>query len=89
MKEPKDRIARWIETLSAFEFVIEYRAGKKHQNADAMSRCPTPHDCQCPQVDGETTLKCGPCKKCLKRAEDMQSDLDISQKSGDNVPKVK
>ena len=38
LKHPKDRIARWIEIMSAFEFTIEYRPGVKHGNADAMSR---------------------------------------------------
>ncbi|CAG2191073.1 Retrovirus-related Pol polyprotein from transposon 17.6,Retrovirus-related Pol polyprotein from transposon 297 [Mytilus edulis] len=29
LKEPRGRIARWIEVLSAYNFSIEYRAGKK------------------------------------------------------------
>jgi hypothetical protein len=32
-KEPKGRIARWLEILSAFDFLVEYRAGVKHGNA--------------------------------------------------------
>ena len=35
MKEPKGRIARWIEILSAYDFEIQYRPGNKHGNADA------------------------------------------------------
>jgi len=71
LKDPKSRIARWIEDLSEFDFVIEYRPGLKHNNSDGMSRCPNPRDCQCPESD--TSLQCGPCKKCNKRAVDMQS----------------
>lgn len=67
IKEPKGRIARWIEILSAYDFSIEYRPGHKHGNADALSRCPNPHSCEC-SVD--TKLKCGPCKKCIKRNEE-------------------
>ena len=49
LKEPKDRTARWLETMSSFDFAIEYRPGKKHGNADGMSRCPAPQNCDCPE----------------------------------------
>ena len=62
--------------MSAFEFQIENRPGAKHGNADAMSRrCPCPHDCKCPLLKDEEILKCGPCKKCKRRAELMESSL--------------
>lgn len=62
IKEPKGRIARWIEILSSYDFSIEYRPGNKHGNADALSRCPNPKDCQCSNFDNLEPLKCGPCK---------------------------
>ena len=37
-KEPRDQLARWIQRLSVFQFDIEHRPGKKHGNADGMSR---------------------------------------------------
>ena len=75
LKDPKSRIARWIELLSAFDFEIEHRAGVRHGNADALSRCPNPRTCSC-TVDG-SALQCGPCKKCLKRSMDMMSNLQL------------
>ena len=64
LREPKDRIARWLETLSAYQFSIEYRPGHKQGNADVMSRrCPNPQECKCPLLE-EEVLKCGPCWKC-------------------------
>ena len=36
--EPKGRIGRWIMDLQEFQFSVEHRAGKIHQNADALSR---------------------------------------------------
>ena len=71
LKEPKARIARWIEILSAFDFEIEYRPGQKHGNADALSRCPEPQQCQCSKEVPD--LKCGPCSKCRRKSTMMQS----------------
>jgi hypothetical protein len=75
LREPKGRVARWIEILSAYDFEVEYRPGKQHSNADGMSRCPNPRDCVCSEQGDE--LKCGPCKKCIKRADEMQHKLKI------------
>ena len=38
LREPRGRIARWLELFSAYDFEIEYRKGTQHGNADAMSR---------------------------------------------------
>ena len=46
-KEPEGQIARWIETLETYDYTLEHRPGKKHVNADAMSRGP------CAQCGGE------------------------------------
>ena len=42
-KEPEGQLARWIERLQEYSFTIIHRQGKKHQNADALSRRPD-HD---------------------------------------------
>ena len=36
-KEPEGQVARWLETLARYDYKIEHRPGKKHQNADALS----------------------------------------------------
>ena len=71
LKEPRGKIARWIEILSHYDFSIEYRPGNKQAHCDALSRCENPRECDCPEQDTSEPLKCGPCKKCLKRAQDM------------------
>lgn len=38
MEEPKGMVLRWLETLSNNNFTIQFREGKKHGNADALSR---------------------------------------------------
>ncbi|CAK1579090.1 unnamed protein product [Parnassius mnemosyne] len=37
-KNPEGQVARWIELLQEYDFVIEHRSGKSHGNADAFSR---------------------------------------------------
>ncbi|XP_069187217.1 uncharacterized protein [Procambarus clarkii] len=37
-KNPQDQLARWLEELSQFDLKIQHRAGKKHNNADSLSR---------------------------------------------------
>ena len=71
LKEPRGKIARWIEILSHYDFSVEYRPGHKQGHCDALSRCENPRECDCPQQDTSEPLKCGPCKKCVKRAKDM------------------
>ena len=39
-KEPQGQIARWLEELSQFDMTVEHRSGKRHSNADALSRIP-------------------------------------------------
>jgi hypothetical protein len=46
--EPIGQQARWLEQLEAFNFRIEHRPGRKHGNADALSRRPCR---QCHQVE--------------------------------------
>ena len=75
LKEPKGRIARWIEILSAYDIKIQHRPGKKHSNADSLSRHPIQEECDCSETDTLENMKCGPCKKCVKRARDIQSSF--------------
>ena len=47
---PTHQVARWLETLAEFNFVIRHRPGSKHGNADGLSRRPC-HDCrQCDRL---------------------------------------
>ena len=39
-KEPEGQLARWLDTLSEYDFEVQHRAGRLHRNADAMSRIP-------------------------------------------------
>ena len=39
-KDPEGQLARWLEILQQFDFEIVHRRGRKHTNADALSRLP-------------------------------------------------
>jgi transposase InsO family protein len=39
MKDLEGQPARWVERLNTYNMVIQHRPGKKHLNADALSRC--------------------------------------------------
>ena len=40
VKDPSSRLLRWCLLLEKFDNTIEYKAGKKNVNADALSRNP-------------------------------------------------
>lgn len=39
-KNPEGQLARWLEILGTYNFIIKHRAGLKHSNADGLSRRP-------------------------------------------------
>ena len=43
-KEPEGQVARWLEILEEYHYDLIHRPGRKHGNADAMSRGPC-HQC--------------------------------------------
>ena len=47
-REPSGQVARWLQRLQEFDFVVEYRANPKHTNADALSRRPFRAHGNCP-----------------------------------------
>ncbi|CAK1587290.1 unnamed protein product [Parnassius mnemosyne] len=56
-KNPEGQVTRWIELLQEYDFVIEHRSGKSHDNADALSRRPCPEDCKhCTRQEGKEVV---------------------------------
>ena len=39
-KSPEGQLARWLEKLQEYQFIIVHRPGRKHNNTDALSRAP-------------------------------------------------
>ena len=65
-KELSNQVARWLEILAKFRYVLEHRSGTRHENADGLSRL-TREDCRqwasIEQRDG------GPSRKELAREQ--------------------
>lgn len=80
-REPSGEIARWIKILDFYDFSTEYRPSKKMGHCDALSRCSTPRECTCCNVDMSEPLKCGPCQKCKQRAELMALQYRVPNQS--------
>ena len=59
-KEPQGQLARWLEVVQQNHFSIEHRDGKKHLNADSLSRMPQQEIGCCSE------LPCGGCSYCGK-----------------------
>ncbi|KAJ8017967.1 hypothetical protein HOLleu_44301 [Holothuria leucospilota] len=71
-KNPEGQLARWLETLSTYDFELKHRPGRLHGNADAMSRRP---------ADAPSRRPCVECKHCDKYdGKDVRVDsVDLTQ----------
>jgi len=49
--EPSSQVARWLEILAEFSYRIKHRPGKKHGNADRLSRRPDGGCKQCLNIE--------------------------------------
>lgn len=47
LKDPSGRLGRWSLKLQDYNYTIHYKSGKRHLDADSLSRCPLPHGSQC------------------------------------------
>ncbi|KAJ3641514.1 hypothetical protein Zmor_028019 [Zophobas morio] len=53
IKNPEGQVARWLERLQQYHFRIKHRAGRLHNNADALSRRPCGECKHCDRIDAE------------------------------------
>ena len=68
-KEADGQLARWLEELSQYDMVVKHRPGRKHENADALSRMPQDESLDCSNYRLGVQLEdlpCGGCTKCTR-----------------------
>ena len=71
-KEPQGQLARFLEYISEYNFQIQHREGKKHGNADSLSRSGAPEP-SCDEYRAGVplaSLPCGGCRYCRKCHEE-------------------
>ncbi|MES9880089.1 MAG: reverse transcriptase domain-containing protein [Sedimenticola sp.] len=56
-KNIEGQMARWMEALGTYDLTIQYRAGRKHMNADSLSRLPCDHCDYCSRQEAKDTQK--------------------------------
>ena len=66
-RNPVGQVARWLEALSCYDYIIQHRSGGKHVNADGLSRIPVEDTCQC-YIAGQklSSLPCRGCTHCSR-----------------------
>ena len=67
-KHIEGQLARWLEELSRYDITVLHRPGKKHQNADSLSRIPDDLEtCNCYEAGKDLdSLPCGGCPYCRR-----------------------
>ncbi|CAG2216203.1 unnamed protein product [Mytilus edulis] len=83
-KDPQGQLARWLETLSQYNFDIQHRPGVKHQNADSLSR--REYDLSlCDHI--KQGVRSPECKNCISMDADwvdFKTDVDNVTNLSDN-----
>ena len=57
IKDPNGKLARWAIGLQTYNFEIVHRPGKKHTNADALSRAFNVVDNEVDDTDNDRSIK--------------------------------
>ena len=70
-------IARWIDKLADYNFVVEHRAGVDHQNADTMSRYPAADTVTNEQTNAYTQAILGDHVPSLREADKQNFELGM------------
>ena len=74
--QPKGQVARWMETLADFEYVVKHRKGLKHSNADGLSRRTCSESCRQCQNHFPSAQSA---EECQVRAIHRQSEIVTRQ----------
>ena len=98
-KQPEGQMARWLQKLQEYDFNIVHRPGKKHSNADALSRIPcrqcgkSPHEVNQPVISAVQMLDlslsvCGPVELRASQLADPVIGPILLSKETEQKPQV-
>ena len=82
-RHPERQIARWLEELIQYDMAIVHRLGKKHVNADALSRDVVQPCKPLSKLVRLEDLPCGGCRYCRRAHERWQ---DFNEEVDDIIP---
>nr|XP_054764688.1 uncharacterized protein LOC129271338 [Lytechinus pictus] len=77
-KTPTGQLSRWLEELGQYNMKIEHRPGRRHSNADSLSRIPDTESV-CEGYEHGVRLQdlpCGGCSYCTKRHKEWAHFVD-------------
>ncbi|GFU72282.1 transposon Ty3-I Gag-Pol polyprotein [Trichonephila clavipes] len=72
LKDPSGRLARWALRLQEHDFDVKYKTGKKHSDADALSRNPV-------EEETETSDKFLAVTTSMNLAMEQKKDQDLAK----------
>ena len=77
-KHGNSQLARWLEELSQYEMVLRHRPGKKHANADALSRLllEPSHYTREVKLQDLPCKGCEYCQKAQKQWKEFNEEID-------------
>ncbi|CAG2257611.1 unnamed protein product [Mytilus edulis] len=95
LKDPTGQVARWLQTLGTYNFKVTHRAGRKHTNADAMSRnpcksCKHQEDLNQAENDNDREKSENPveCHSNLEKQEETVKHLATPLTEADETPDI-
>lgn len=87
-RDSEGQLARWIETLSSYEFEIQHRPGKMHTNADALSRMPC-RQCGKDNCNGKNLISKGQFRSVFEEKYTASTSVQESQEADKDIALVK
>ena len=88
--EPIAQAGRWLAIMEQFDFTVVHRPGSKHQNADALSRCPARSDADEGDQPGISSSGAhdAATARAIRRTGVLDPDLRPCQRSSPSQPVI-
>ena len=84
--EPIAQTGRWLAIMEEFNFEVQHRAGSRHQNADALSRCPTHLLCEESVQSESSDPNVGAATRAVRRGVEHDPDYRTTTRTSTQQP---